>query len=68
MVKGHRLLNHQPLLRGRGLPEKAQSFRRVSQVPPLPLPPTLHSGVLREANPLGDLTFTLLQGEKYPEK
>ena len=26
-----------PLLGGRGLPEKAQSFRRVSPVPPLPL-------------------------------
>ena len=36
-AKEHRLLNHQPLLCGRGLPAKAQSFRLVSPAPPLPL-------------------------------
>jgi len=49
-AREYHLLNHQPLLSGRGLPAKAQSFRRVSPVPPPPLHP---AGVLREAIPLG---------------
>jgi len=61
-AKDHRLLNHQPLLGGRGLPAKAQSILAslaslAAAAAPYVTPPVenrdLGPGVLREASPLG---------------